>query len=298
MPSRDMKTSMIRCVLLTCALAILFLPTAAAQESENPQLGKIKKADTAAIDCSACPRSLADAGKSAKRALASWNRFRIVDDPQQADILFIFGGNPYLGDYVTRKGPDQRPVKISATYMTVVDPRTGAELWSDSRNWGSWRVGSATRSLIDELRTELEAETKKWTLDDVLRCSSAPAYQPFAFISRDAALDKPGMGVRPMEDEPNRLLVNSPNAPDFCRRAQLVIGPDDRISRFDVVALESDALDVADVLEQADRFDFGSGKDPTTQKVYFTARSKDKKVLIQFDIEGHRTVLSKVSYFY
>ena len=77
-----------------------------------------------------------------------------------------------------------------------------------------------------------------------------------------------------------------------------MIGADNKIARFEVVALPSDALDVADVLQRADRFDFTSGKDPRTQKVYFTARSKDRKVLIQFDIEGRQTVLSRVSYFY
>jgi len=295
---RERITSLLL-VVLTCVLACASWATpAVAQELENRSLGKIKQANTAAIDCSACPRSLAQAGDAAKRSLATWARFRIVDDPGQADVLFIFSGNPYMGDYLTRKGPDQRPVRISSTFMTVIDPHTGEELWSDSRDWGSWRVGGATRALIDELRSEMEVETKKWTLAEVFRCSAAPAFQPFAFLSRDAVLDKPGMGVRMMEDATDRLSANPPDAPDFCRRAQLVVGADGKISRYEVVASPSDALDVADVLEQADQFDFSSGKDPRTQKVYFSARSRNKKVLIQFDVQGHRTVLSKVSYFY
>lgn len=159
-------------------------------------------------------------------------------------------------------------------------------------------MSGATKALIDELRGDLEAETKKWALDDIFRCGISPAYQLFAFLSRDAALAKPGLGVRAIDDAPNRLTVNAPDAPDFCRRAQLVIGADNKITRFEVVALPSDALDVADVLRLADHFDFTSGKDPRTQKVYFTARSKDRKVLIQFDIEGRQTVLSRVSYSY
>jgi hypothetical protein len=292
-----MRTSALLFIILLCAFGTSVTSTGA-QEKDNRSLGKIKQANTAAIDCSACPRSLANAGKAGQQALGTWNRFRLVEDPKQADILFIFSGNPYLGDYVTRKGPDQRPVKIDSTFVTVVDPHTGEELWSDSRNWGSWRMGNATRALIDELRSELEVETKKWTLDDVFRCSATPAYQSFAFVTRDAALAKAGSGVRAIDDAPNRLNVNSHDAPDFCKRAQLVIGVDNRIARFDVVALQSDGLDVADILEQADHFDFSSGKDPRTQRVFFTARTKDKKVLIQFDVQGHRTVLSSVGYFY
>jgi hypothetical protein len=285
------------CVGACASLTAGATPTAG-QDPQRFSLGKIKKATSAAIDCSACPRSLANAGKAAQQALTVWDRFRLVDDPQQADILFILSGNPYIGDYLTRKGPDQRPVRIDSTFVTVVDPRTGEELWSDSRNWGSWRVAGATKALIEELRSDLEAETRKWALGDIFRCSTSPAYRSFAFLTRDAALAKPGSGVRAIDDAPNRLTVNSIDAPDFCRRAQLVIGADNRITRFEVLALPSDALDVADVLEQADQFDFTSGKDARTQKVYFTARSKDRKVLIQFDIEGRQTVLSRVSYFY
>jgi hypothetical protein len=299
---RPPQTASLFFLALACVSACATLTTWAtpteAQDQENFSLGKVKKATSAAIDCSDCPRSLANAGKAAKQALAVWDRFRLVDDAKQADILFILSGNPYIGDYLTRKGPDERPVRIDSTFVTVIDPRTGEELWSDSRNWGSWRVSGATKALIEELRGDLEAETKKWALADIFRCSTTPAYQSFAFLTRDLALAKPGSGVRAIDDAPNRLTVNSPDAPDFCRRAQLVIGADNKITRFEVVALASDALDVADVLEQADQFDFTSGKDPRTQKVYFTARSKDRKVLIQFDIEGRQTVLSRVSYFY
>jgi len=92
--------------------------------------------------------------------------------------------------------------------------------------------------------------------------------------------------------------VNPPGAPDFCRRAQLLIGAGNKIDGFEVLAGPSDTLDVADILEQADHYDFTSGKDPQTQKVFFTARSKDRKIVIQFDVQGHRTIFSRVTYFY
>jgi len=284
-------------VLALLALSSLFgLSTVQAQDA--PALGKIKKADTVAIDCSECVRTLAKAADIAEQELTAWNRFRLVDDPKQADLVFIFSANPYTGDYLTRKGADERPVKVDGTILTVIDPHTGEELWSDSKRWGSIRIAGETKALIDELRSQLEAETKRWGLDDVLDCNGAAAYQVFAFLTPDAALAKSAYGVRAADDAPNRLTVNSPSAPDFCRRAQLLVGANNRVSGYQVVAFQSDSLDVADVLEHADRFDFSSGKFPGTQKVYFIAQTKDRKVSIQFDVQGRRTVLSRVNYYY
>ena len=221
-----------------------------------------------------------------------------MTDPKQADLLFMFSANPYLGDYLTRKGPDTRPVRINGTIMTVIDPHTGEELWTDSRTWGSLRVAGATRALIEELRTELESEARKWTVEDVLSCSETPAYQAFAFLTPDAALATSVAGVSRMEDSPVRLRIGSPSAPDFCRRAQLVASSNDKITGFEVVASEADSLDVDDVLEQADRFQFTSGKDPGSQTVYFTAQTRDRKVAIDFELRGHRMILTRVRYAY
>lgn len=284
-------------LLLAFAIAVC-IPPSLAQKADAPALGKIKRASSVAIDCTACPRALAKARETARRELAVWDRFQIVDDPEHADLIFMFSANPYLGDYLTRKGPDLRPVRIESTIMTVIDPRTGQELWTDYRRWGSWRVAGATRELIDELRGQLEIESRKWALDDVLRCSGAAAYQPFAFMSLEEVLAKPELGARSLDTESNRLSVSLPSAPDFCRRGQLVVGVDHRIDGFEVVATESDALDVADVLVHADRFQFASGKDAQTESVYFTAQSPDKKVLIEFEARGRRMSLVRVRYSY
>jgi hypothetical protein len=99
-------------------------------------------------------------------------------------------------------------------------------------------------------------------------------------------------------DTPNRLTVSSQDVPDFCRRAQLVVGPDNKILGFEVRTSRAETLDVGDVLEQADQFEFTSGKDAQSQKVYFNARAKDKKILIEYDMQGRQSILSCVSYFY
>lgn len=110
---------------------------------------------------------------------------------QDADLVVLFSGNDYLGDLLTRDGPDPRPVSVDFTIMTIIDPATGAALWVDSRRWGSWRVESATKVLNAERREQIEEQTKKWTLDDLQRCSVTPLYAGFAFQDATDALANP-----------------------------------------------------------------------------------------------------------
>jgi len=119
---------------------------------------QIRRAKTVSIVCDACPRGMAKARRAALEELMVWKRFTVVPDPKMADLIFLFSANRYLGDYVTRDGPDTRPVHVETTYMNVVDPHTGENLWGDYEREGSWFVGSATKDLIAELREILEVE--------------------------------------------------------------------------------------------------------------------------------------------
>jgi len=274
------------------------LPSAIAKEQERPSLSaKVMQAKSALIVCE-CPRGLAVAEGRALHELLLWGRFQIVHHRDEADLVFLFSGNEYLGDYLTRDGPDKRPVSVDFTIMTVVDPNTGEDLWSDSRRWGSWRVDHATKELIAELREQIEQQMKKWTLDDILMCSVTPELAVFAHLTAEQALAKSESGVSRIADSSDRLMLNSPVAPEFCKRAQLVVGPDNRIVAFEVLTSLADSLDVTEVLGQADRFDFAGGKDTDSDQVYFSAQSKDKKILIRFEVRGHKSVLSWVRYSY
>ena len=119
---------------------------------------KVKQAKSAAIVCDACPRGMAKARKAAVEQMLDWNHFTLASDPQKADLVILFSANPYLGDYVTRDGPDKRPVVVDTTYMNVIDPRTGANLWGDYRQEGAWLVASATHDLILAFREQLEMD--------------------------------------------------------------------------------------------------------------------------------------------
>jgi hypothetical protein len=274
------------------------LPSAfAKKQGRFPLSPKVVEAKSALIVCE-CPRGMAVAEGRALEELQLWGRFQIVKHRDKADLVFLFSANQYLGDYLTRDGPDKRPVSVDFTIMTVVDPSTGENLWSDSRRWGSWRVDHATRELIAEFRQRIEGQTKKWALNDILMCSVSPDLAAFANLTAEQALAKSGSGVSRIAGSPDRLTLDSPEAPDFCRQAQLVVGPDNRIVAFDVPASLADSLDLTEVLQQADRFDFAGGKDTDSNQVYFNAQSKDKKILIRFEVQGHKSVLSWVRYSY
>jgi len=121
---------------------------------------KIMQASSVYIDCDACPRGMAAAWRAAFDEIENWGRFDITPDPKKAELIFIFSANPYLGDYVTRDGPDTRGVKVNITYMDVVDPLTGRDLWGDSREWGSLFVAKATKDLILELKLRMVEESQ------------------------------------------------------------------------------------------------------------------------------------------
>ena len=120
----------------------------------------VARAKSVYIDCDACPRGMAAAWRAAFEELEDWGRFDINPDPKKADLIVLFSANPYLGDFVTRDGPDKRPVMIKTTYMNVVDPQTGRDLWGDSRQWGSLFVAKAARDLIKEFRLRLQEENQ------------------------------------------------------------------------------------------------------------------------------------------
>lgn len=287
-------------VLGICACAVCPLSAAAKDATRPPVPQILMAADTVAFDCDVCPRALGEAGSTALAMLLAWDRFRIVQDRKKADVILLISGNPYLGDYLTRDGPDTRPVFIDGVILTVIDARTGKVLWADSRRWGSWRIVAATKDLMDELRVDMESRVKRWSIEDILGCDNSSAYQAFAFATPEEALAKKvaSSDVDRLASTPDPLAVSSTDVPDFCRRAQLVVGPDNKILGFEVRTSEAETLDLGNVLEQANQFEFEGYKDPQSEKVYFTARSKDKKILIEYRMQGRQPILLRVSYFY
>jgi hypothetical protein len=282
--------------ILACAVACV--SQARAGITSQPVVpAKIMHANTVYIEC-VCPRGLAAARQSAVQELENWGRFQITEDPRQADLVFLFSGNPYLGDYLTRDGPDTRPVAIKNTIMTVIDPMTGATVWTDTREWGSWRVAGAAKDLIVELRQQMESQTKHWSLAQIQMCGVTPVYAGFAHLTQEEALAKSDGGTRNVSGSADRLQFTSTEAPDFCKSAEFIFNADHRIVGFEVLATRADDLNFGEILQHADQFNISGGKYTDTNQVYVLAQSKDKKLRIQFDVEGKRSLLSKVSFFY
>jgi hypothetical protein len=289
---------LIELLAIFLSMAAFVVPSALAKKTERPALpAKIMQATSVYVDC-VCPRGLAVAQDTAVQQLQTWGRFQISQQRWESDLIFLFSGNPYLGDYITRDGPDPRPVIVDFTILTVIDPKTGQSLWTDSRRWGSLRVRGATKDLIEELRQQMEDQTKRWSLNDILTCGVTPVYAGFAHLSPDEALAKSDGGPAKVSGTTDRFILSSPDAPPFCQRAQAILSSEHRIIGFEVFASRADDLDVGEVLQQADRFDFAGGKYAGGAQVYFNAQSKDQKILIQFKVDDHRSVLSRVSYFY
>jgi len=101
---------------------------------------------------------------------------RLVTDPKQADLIFLLSADSYKGGNIifadgqtgnTTEGHiSEDPVpnynKQSPTryaYLTVIDAKTGDNLWSDKHQWGGLLTGF--NSVGERLIRELQSQTKK-----------------------------------------------------------------------------------------------------------------------------------------
>jgi len=108
--------------------------------------------------------------------LKKWGKFQVVTDRKQADLVFLLSADPYKGGHVVFAGGQtgtvenghvtEDPVptynKQSPTryaYLTVIDPKTGDNLWSGKHVWGGLLTGFD--SVGQRLVKELESQTKK-----------------------------------------------------------------------------------------------------------------------------------------
>jgi hypothetical protein len=267
------------------------------KKKETPPLSvKILQARTVYLDCD-CRKEMAVSVPSAIPELLDWGRYQLVPDRHHADLILLYSMNPYLGDYLTRDGPDKRPALVDYTILTVIDGHTGQYLWTDYKRWGYMLVSRASRDLMHEFRLAVAGEVKSWTLDDILLCTGSPAYTGYANLTAQEAITKPEFAVAREADASNQLTFDPPNAPDFCKRAQLVVSQDNKIIGFEVLPAAADTLDVGELIQQADQFDFAGGRD-ATNKPYFTAERKDKKLLIEYNMQGRMPILTRVRYLY
>lgn len=148
--------------------AVHFVVMAAVAQEPLSQSPKISSAKTICFK----NQTGSDAvGMNALAALKKWGRFRIVQDQKEADLILLLSLEQYQGpDSTSRQTGDldngdvsniptwnkQKPTRYA--YLTVIDPKTGAGLWSAEHIWGGLLTGF--NSVGERLVKKLEKQTK------------------------------------------------------------------------------------------------------------------------------------------
>lgn len=124
---------------------------------------------------------MATLGDRAYQEITKWGRFQVVQSRKQADLIFLLSAHSYNGGYITSGGGQTgtidenghistsgnntytTPITVGYTYLTVIDPKTGDGLWSDSKRWGNLYTGfrSATKGLIDQLKKRMDEQARE-----------------------------------------------------------------------------------------------------------------------------------------
>ncbi len=113
--------------------------------------------------------------KNALAQLRKWGKFELVDDPKESDLVFLLSADAYKGGNIVfangRTGRIDNGHVIEGTFLrynkqsprrygclTVIDPKTGENLWSDRRLWGGLLTGfnSVGKRLIKELEDQMK----------------------------------------------------------------------------------------------------------------------------------------------
>jgi hypothetical protein len=173
-----MRVNCSRAALLLLCVTIGGGLSAFAKEKRHAPLPQaVLQAKTVYLDNRSGYASLGD---KAYDELEKWGRFKVVQSPKEADLIFLLSASEYRGGYITT-GTSQQQGRVDdsgnvqmtgtnesttqqmvyrSTHLTVIDPKSGDALWEDSKRWGNLYNGfhSATRSLIKNLRERIEEQ--------------------------------------------------------------------------------------------------------------------------------------------
>ena len=151
----------------------LILPISLDAQKQLAKSPKILTARTVYFD----NRTGADTvGAATLAQLKKWGRFQLVHDKHKADLILLLSADPYHGGYiifasgqtgtVDADGRVQQDVvpnynrlaPVRDAYLTVIDPSTGNNLWTDSHVWGGLLTGknSVGAHLVQKLQKQIE----------------------------------------------------------------------------------------------------------------------------------------------
>ena len=157
---------------LILVLTNLIPPISAPAQKQMAKSPKILSAKTVYFDNQAGVDAV---GNAAVAQLKKWGRFQIVQDKKTADLIFLLTADPYKGGYIIfasgqtgsmdTGGPPQedpfpdynRQAPVRDVYLSVIEPSTGQNLWSDSHIWGGLLTGanSAGERLVQKLQKQI-----------------------------------------------------------------------------------------------------------------------------------------------
>jgi len=153
-------------------VAVLVAAGSSCGQKDMAKSPKIAAAKTVYFD----NRTADDAvGAETVAKLKKWGRFQLAASAKAADLVFLLTADPYKGGYVmladgstgtVEDGHVQKSevpnwnVQAPArdAYLSVIDPKTGALLWSASHIWGGVLTGknSVGARLVGELEKDMK----------------------------------------------------------------------------------------------------------------------------------------------
>ena len=155
-----------RVVVLTLVFVFGFgLPAAAKSPKQRALAAKLFVAKSVYFDNET---GFAAVGADALRELKRWGRFRVVQNRDRADLVFVLSSEEYseeVGDLGPANKADFEPdwflhfhYRPANAYLTVIDTITGETLWASTHVWGGLLTGfnSAGRRLVHRLREQVD----------------------------------------------------------------------------------------------------------------------------------------------
>lgn len=125
-------------------------------------------------------------GKKALTELTRWGKFQIVQDRKKADLVLVLSTDPHRGGNLIVSGGqtgtvdshghvEEDPVPnyhklapVRYAFLTVMDARTGNDLWSASQRWGGFDgVGEHLVKEFEKQTQEAERRSRLKLIKDV-----------------------------------------------------------------------------------------------------------------------------------
>ena len=105
----------------------------------------------------------ADYVEPCRDELNKWGRFKVVDDPKDADLIFRLSNRNNFNRQYINTGQVRGTVTTGDSYtvLDVVQPSSGKVLWSEKHSWGrSWSPKTARIGAVKQLRKHVEEREK------------------------------------------------------------------------------------------------------------------------------------------